>query len=245
MQFDDSHVDDETLALLALGEPVASASDLTHLDTCARCADEVSALRDVAQLARDAGPMVPPAPHVWTQISDELGLSVAAPAAEPTPVPAPTDATVTDISARRGPRQWRLVAAAAAVGVLVGGTGVWWRTTQEAPQDIVATAALEPLPGWNATGSAVVETSSDGRRVLIVDLDKSEVSDDGFREVWLATSDVTGMISIGALDGSSGRFDLPAGLDLEEFNTIDVSQEQFDGNPAHSADSIVRGVLRA
>jgi hypothetical protein len=57
--------------------------------------------------------------------------------------------------------------------------------------------------------------------------------------------DVSGLVSLGTLDGSSGRFDLPAGLDLDQFSVVDVSEEQFDGDPAHSGDSIVRGPLEA
>ena len=75
--------------------------------------------------------------------------------------------------------------------------------------------------------------------------DKSEASQGGFREVWLLTPDVKGLVSVGTLAGPSGRFALPAGLDLAEFSVVDVSEEQFDGNPAHSGNSIVRGALRA
>ena len=81
--------------------------------------------------------------------------------------------------------------------------------------------------------------------MLVVDLDQSESSEDGFREVWLLKPDVSGLVSLGTLAGSSGRFDLPAGLDLDQFSVVDVSEEQFDGDPAHSGDSIVRGPLEA
>ena len=241
MSFDESHVDDEVLALLALGETAGTTADLAHIEECERCSDEVTALRSVVDAARSAGPLVPPAPHVWDRISDELGLSATTPSdADPAPV--------TDLSSRRtsrGPRQWRWIAAAAAVGVVVGGAGVWWRTTQTEPASVLATATLEPLPGWDAIGSAVVETSRDGTRVLVVDLDEQDAGDDGFREVWLLKPDVSGLVSVGTLAGSSGRFDLPAGLDLTQFSVVDVSEEQFDGDPAHSGNSIVRGALQA
>jgi hypothetical protein len=45
------------------------------------------------------------------------------------------------------------------------------------------------------------------------------------------------------LDGAEGRFDLPDGLDLTQFPVVDVSEEHFDGDPAHSGDSVVRGPL--
>ena len=63
------------------------------------------------------------------------------------------------------------------------------------------------------------------------------------REVWLIRSDASGLAGLG-LYGSSGRFAVPEGIDLDEFTLVDVSAEPVDGNPAHSGDSIVRGELR-
>ena len=153
-------------------------------------------------------------------------------------------APVVPLDSRR-PRAGRWIAAAAAVGLVVGGGATWWIANQPDAVTVIATAALEPLPGWDASGSAVVETLSDGSRVLVVDLEQSESSEDGFREVWLLKPDVSGLVSLGTLAGSSGRFDLPAGLDLDQFSVVDVSEELFDGDPAHSGDSIVRGPLEA
>lgn len=256
MPFDESHVDDDVLALLALGEPAASTSDLAHIEECERCTDELAALGDVVALARSGGPddaLVAPAPAVWDRIAGELGLSpgaqalaiAAAPersAAEPTESIAP----VVPLDSRRDrPRTWRWVAAAAAAGLVVGGGGAWWVANHDDPPTVLATATLEPLPGWDASGSAVVETAADGSRVLVVDLAEHDPSADGFREVWLLKPDVSGLVSLGTLTGTSGRFDLPDGLDLSQYSVVDVSEEQFDGNPAHSGDSIVRGPLQA
>jgi len=140
-------------------------------------------------------------------------------------------------------RRW--VAAAAAAGLVVGGGGAWWVANHDDTPTVLATATLEPLPGWDASGSAMVETGADGSRVLVVDLSHDAPSGEGFREVWLLKPDVSGLVSLGTLEGTSGRFDLPAGLDLSQYSVVDVSEEQFDGNPAHSGDSIVRGPLEA
>jgi RNA polymerase sigma-70 factor (ECF subfamily) len=43
--------------------------------------------------------------------------------------------------------------------------------------------------------------------------------------------------------GDEGRFTFPVGLDLDDFAVVDVSAEPFDGDPAHSGDSILRGEL--
>ena len=36
---------------------------------------------------------------------------------------------------------------------------------------------------------------------------------------------------------------VPAGIDPAQFALVDVSREPVDGEPAHSGDSIVRGLL--
>ncbi|QHT56193.1 anti-sigma factor [Cellulomonas sp. H30R-01] len=276
MRFDDEHVDDDVLTLLALGEDGASDAERAHVDACERCTAEVRTLADVAGLARTAGELVPPAPRVWDAIAADLGLAAGPDAgvASPRPVrapvpsddlsrPSPPPAVEQTPTARvpsgpaggddqpladvvpltRRPSRWRWVAAAAAVGVVAGAGATWWAGREPAPQ-VVASATLEPLPGWDAGGSAEVETRSDGSRQLVVDL-TGQVGGDGFREVWLLKPDVSGLVSLGTLDGPTGRFDLPAGLDLREFSVVDVSEEQFDGDPAHSGDSIVRGPLQA
>ena len=109
---------------------------------------------------------------------------------------------------------------------------------------VVAQVPLEALPGWSASGDAFVEQTPDGARTLVVTVD-GDTGDGGFREVWLIDRDVTRLVSLGVLDGTEGRFVIPAGLDLAEFPVVDVSEEPFDGNPGHSGDSIIRGVLPA
>ena len=82
--------------------------------------------------------------------------------------------------------------------------------------------------------------------MLVVDLDQSDaVRRRASARSGCSSPDVSGLVSLGTLDGTSGRFDLPAGLDLTQFSVVDVSEEQFDGDPAHSGDSIVRGPLQA
>ena len=107
---------------------------------------------------------------------------------------------------------------------------------------MLASATLEPLPGWSETGSAQVRTAPDGTRSLVVDLDDAP-GVEGYLEVWLLKPDVSGLVSLGTLDGTSGTFALPADLDLAQFPVVDVSDEPLDGDPAHSGVSVVRGAL--
>ncbi|MDT0164209.1 anti-sigma factor, partial [Actinotalea sp. AC32] len=127
--------------------------------------------------------------------------------------------------------------------VVVGGAGgAWWTGRDDVAQvPVLAEAALDPLPGWSAEGSARVEVADDGSRELVLTVDGGDA--DGFREVWLIDRDVTKLVSLGVLEGGTGRFVLPADLDLGEYPVVDVSDEPFDGDPSHSSDSIVRGIL--
>ncbi|MET0434923.1 MAG: anti-sigma factor, partial [Cellulomonas sp.] len=143
---------------------------------------------------------------------------------------------------RRGVRRgrWLLAVAAALVVGAVGG-GAVVAAVQRPAETVVAEARLDALPGWAASGDALLEEGADGTRTLVVRVSPTE--EDGFRAVWLLDRDATRLVSLGALDGDEGRFAVPAGLDLDEFPVVDVSAEPFDGDPAHSGDSIVRGAL--
>lgn len=235
------HVDDETLALLALGE-AASDADRAHVDACERCGDELATLTSAVAAGRGLTPadaLEAPSPQVWQRITADLGLGAPLTEAEP------GVGVVTPLRPARPRRTGWLVAAAAAAGLVVGGVGVQALNGVGTPDDagsVVARAALEPLPGWDASGAAVVEESDDGELTLVLTLD-GQPDDAGFREVWLIDRDVTRLISLGVLEGSEGRFTLPRGVDLADFAVVDVSEEPYDGDPAHSGDSIIRGIL--
>lgn len=259
-----THLDRDTLALLALAELELAAAEREHLADCPACTGELDALRRTVLIGRGAGTvdLIEPADAVWGRIHAELGLSdaVAAPprradAAGEETVPPPvaaevlpadaSDASVTELVPHRR-RNWVPVAAAACAVGLVGGIvgGAWWQSTREpAAAPVIAEAQLEPLPGWTGGGRAYVEELADGRRDVVVNVDATG-DDTGLREVWLLTPDATGLVSVGLLDGASGRFAIPAGIDLSRYPLVDVSAEPDDGDPTHSGDSIVRGALQ-
>ncbi|KUG60042.1 hypothetical protein AVL61_08770 [Kocuria rosea subsp. polaris] len=138
-----------------------------------------------------------------------------------------------------------LAAAAAAAALFVGGISVWGaqRVGLEPDPTVLATAELEPLAGYTARGSAEVDERPDGTRQLVVRTDPADV--DGFKEVWLLAPDAQRMVSLGVMAGDEAVFVLPENLDVGEFPVVDVSNEPIDGDPTHSGDSIVRGVLDA
>ncbi|WP_066043539.1 anti-sigma factor [Herbiconiux solani] len=273
-----THIDDEALALIALGDLTPDDGERAHLAACALCTEELAALTRTVGVGRAAEGIefVAPPAEVWSRIRSELRLGdedaagePAAPAvpAEPVAPAVPVDdspgaapvagpAPVIDLDAER-PRRRRprprfviLVAASALLFGLVAGAGigVWVQTSRQADAGVVlAGADLSPFPDWpDARGSAVIEENSEGVRQLVVDVDAATSagpSVDGLREVWLIRSDGTALVSVGYLEGSEGRFDVPEGIDLTQYSLVDISAETDDGDPGHSGNSIIRGEL--
>ena len=260
------HCTPEQLSLAALREPLPDA-DAAHLDTCARCREELASLRRgvdalaVPELAAP-GAAVPPPPRVWAAIAAATGVTAAprpeataaaapaAPAAVPPPPPAavpppaaptPEPAAVVPLRTRRS----RLLLAAAAslvVGVGIGAGAVALGTGDDEGL-AVAAAALDPLEDSGASGEARVVERADGTLVLEVDLTAAD-PERGFYEVWLLDEAVEDLVSLGIVRGGSEvALTLPSGVDLGEYPIVDVSVEPLDGDPGHSGMSVARGTL--
>ena len=247
------HIDPEILALIALGEPAGTPEDRDHLDSCGECSSELGLLRDAAAVGRstiDIQDLETPDDRVWSRISSELRLGQAAPssAARATPrerlVSAGAEPTLPlrPVVTLRRRVVVGIVSAAAAIALVAAGLFTWQYLRPE-PTILIAQAALDPFPDWpDARGEATIVRSPDGRSSIEVDLDTT-VGDGSYREVWLLSTDGTQLISLGVIDGSRTVLPLPDGVDLDVFTIVDVSREDFDGNPGHSGDSIVRGPL--
>ncbi len=137
-------------------------------------------------------------------------------------------------SRRRVP--W-IVGAVAAVVALVVGVAVF--VGRPAKTDVVASVTLDQL---GPAGSGTAELIDDGGqyrlKVATADLDPGE----GFLEVWVIDTEVSKLVSLGPAR-PDGTYDLPPGLDPEQFPVVDVSVEPLDGDPNHSGDSVLRGTL--
>jgi hypothetical protein len=94
----------------------------------------------------------------------------------------------------------------------------------------------------DATGSAEVVRTPAGNR-LVVDVSKLQPTPGHFYEVWLIDNDIKKMVSLGILDGSTGEFAIPDGVDVSKYPIIDISVQQ-PGNPKHSGDSVLRGTIK-
>lgn len=243
-----SHLDPDRFAAVALGE-APSADEQAHLAACAECALELAELEHTITIGRSTmslGELESPPERVWGNILDEVRRSESAPVATMTAhasgeeVGPPRPAAPVATPRRRGYRL--LFALAASTAVVLAVVGVW---SLVRPAQVVelASATLNAFPEHpGASGSAVVVESADGDTRVRVELDAS-VPDDGYREVWLITADASALVSLGVLDGRGGEFAVPAGIDIDEYVLVDISQEEDDEDPGHSGDSIVRGEL--
>lgn len=228
------HIDPDDLSLLALGEHLEGVEE-GHVVACQQCRDELDALRGVVSQARTIEPEdtpVAPPPRVWEAVAAELSIRAGAqPRAEQ-----PTGRLL-------GRSRTPLLAAAAALVGIVFGAGL---TALIAGNDddggqVVARTRLAALPDHSGSGEAsVVGTGS--ARVLVLDV-SGLTRGSGFYEVWLLDADAQRLVSLGLLDGSTGRFPLPPQVDVAQFPVVDISLEPVDGDPAHSGDSVVRGTL--
>lgn len=256
------HCDPATLALLALGEPVGDA-DRYHLEQCSVCQTQADQNRAVVRAARTVTPedqLSDPPEEVWSRVGQELGLR-----SDLRPfVPPPDTSTDTDEPNVISLDQWRQrssalkrkagawTVAAAVAGIAVGALGVAGVAGlpdgggQATP---IASSGLSVVPVADG-GTLESDPAATGEAVLVeqdgqsyVEVNASRLPElGGYYEVWLIRSDLSGMISLGALTaGSQGRFTVPAGIDPDEYAIVDVSAEQLDGDPTHSRESLLRG----
>ena len=193
---------------------------------------------DLLRSDPEATALTSPPPEVWDAIRRELAEDPAASEA------APQGSAVVPLAARRDRRRpWTWVAAAAVVGALLG-SGVTWAVTQQDGSDrtTTATSDLVPLGDHSTTGTISLTGSGADARVSLENV--SDVPEGpGFVEVWLLDAETGGMVSLGRAGrrpGFLGGARRPRPLGVHQ---VDVSREPYDGDPAHSKDSLARGRL--
>lgn len=191
-----------------------------------------------------------PPESIWESIQAEVEgtatVGDAAVASEPPPPgPADSDAVVVDFESsrrRHRPALQFIGLAAAAIIVIVVGLGVVLTAGSDKDDEVLAAAALARLDNDEVVGSAEL-VGPDDELELKLDLPDDVDPGDGYFELWLINDEVTELVSLGPLTGDTAA--LPAGLDAADFPIVDVSFETFDGDPAHSGNSLVRGRLEA
>jgi hypothetical protein len=245
------HVNPEVVALMAISDPDVTSGDRAHIYACDSCRAQLEQLSHVVALARSTpllDELSAPSAAVW----DRIAAAVRA-TAVPTEDRAPrsSDHHVrprsrnhrADRSRRRTvPVAVTSIVAAIALLVGIGGGIVVLDFHPRPPEAVVAATTLQALPNWpTARGEAMVENTSSGQRELVVNLSSVPASVGAFREVWIMSSSLKKLISLGVLVGDSGRFAMPADISMDAYPVVDVSEQPDNGNPAHSGNSIVRG----
>ncbi|MDN5933823.1 MAG: anti-sigma factor [Pseudonocardia sp.] len=103
------------------------------------------------------------------------------------------------------------------------------------------------VAGGGGAGRATLVVR-DGVREIVIRVD-GVIAPPGsdYLEAWLMNPAGSGLISLGALardgGGYRGTFTVPGDLPMDRFPTLDVSAERFDGDAAHSRESLLRGTL--
>ena len=241
-----THLDPDRLADRALGtDDPLTAAEQNHLAGCAECRDELAELSRIAELGRNperVAHQLVPTEAMWQSIQVQLATETPATTEAPAE-PAPSSPTVTELPRRTPrPRSWLLMAAAAVVGLIIG-AGVTTVAVRDRVE-VTSSTALEALPGQTGQGTAEL-VNDRGRPELRVQID-APPTPDRYKEVWLINTDGQRMYPLGVLpDDGRATYPLPPALagQLQGFSIVDVSIEPYDGNPAHSRQSQVRGTL--
>ncbi|MFF5453908.1 anti-sigma factor [Streptomyces sp. NPDC012950] len=239
------HTDEETLAMMALGEETDPSASL-HLYECDHCRREYDSLRRIVTVMRAPGPVehepLLPSDDVWNSIAAELQVPDRA-------IPLPARDGTTGSTRRTGPGALRrtkrfpvvLAACAALFGAASGSALTWWLTRPDAPVER-AVADGRQLDSLRANSAGYAHLKSDtGERSLEITV-RGLPPTAGYFEVWLMDRTHTKLVSMGVL-GPDGHavLPVPATIDLNEYSVVDVSLQAYNGKPDHSGDSIVRG----
>ena len=268
-----AHPTPDTLALIALDEDV-DAQVLEHVGRCDVCFAEIGSFQQVVAVGRSLGPedrLVAPHPRVWSRIAYAItdGRVIPLPGAvtlhQRAPVVPPAEpgpVALGGLAARTGEaeqrttpdrvplrrRRWFLAAAAAAVALVVGVAGGFGlRGLLTRTPDVVSATQLNALPQFaGASGTAAVEKDPGGLRTLVVTMQMpADLHPVGTLEVWMSDTRATNMVEMGTMPGLSGRFPIPATIDLASHPIIDISLEPPDDtDPSHSDTSVLRGRLQ-
>jgi hypothetical protein len=153
----------------------------------------------------------------------------------------------------RAPRRRRrmltlrpLVAAGLALLLLAIGVGAGRLLGEGGGPDRGRVLALDPVEpaGGSAHGTATILAHGGRARFVVRDLKPS--ANGGFYELWLMNS-ADDLVSLGSFRvPASGKADVtvPLPADPDGFAALDISAEPADGNPAHSASSVLRAPLK-
>ena len=198
-----------------------------------------------------------PSTGTWDSIISELGLGTVGPQMAHGPItpqiPAPRSGNGDGNGNGNGNKVvfGRRALLTGLGGLVVGallGAGVTRVIPQktEAPADPVKSAVLTPLEREDEELGVAELRPLDAGYSLAVDVPAGAEHPGGYIEVWLINVDLARMVSVGVFAaGSSAQFYVTDALVDEGYLVVDLSNEEFDEEPRHSGDTIMRGELRA
>ncbi len=131
-----------------------------------------------------------------------------------------------------------------AIGSQLGDEGA--TTPTSSPQQIVSSSELRPAgkAGSGSRGSARVIGADGGDQSLAVSVaDMPATAPGRYYELWLMSGQGK-LISVGGFKvGSAGarNVEVPLPVDPADYRLIDISLERVNGDPGHSAVSLLRG----
>lgn len=132
------------------------------------------------------------------------------------------------------------------VGAAVGAGGMRLVQGDATPAVPVKSAVLTPLEKEDEKLGVAELRPLDVGYSLAVDVPKGAEHPGGYIEVWLINVDLARMVSVGVFAaGSSAQFYVTDELINEGYLVVDLSNEEFDEEPRHSGDTIMRGELLA
>lgn len=185
-----------------------------------------------------------PSEGTWESIASQLGFATAgAPGAPDSAAPRADSPPAGRVSRRNLFTGLGGLLVGAALGA--GGVKIAQDATQ--PREVpVKKAVLTPLERDDEKlGVAELRPEGVGYS-LVVDVPQGASHPGGYVEVWLINVDGKRMVSVGVfVAGTAAKFHISDALIEAGYLIVDLSNEEFDDEPRHSGDTIMRGELRA
>jgi hypothetical protein len=194
----------------------AGDEELAHLDSCAACRDERSALQTTRRALSGRAMWAEPAPHLADQVVAMISGLPAATAEEPT----------------RRAKAWRRLAAVAAVVVIAIGLGI--ATRPPAPDWEVAMPGTDAAPG--ATASVKGWNEEGGTRLLLNVSGLPDAPAGSVYEFWLTRDAVH--VSAGTFT-AAGDVELWVGVTRRDYPRLWVTLETLDEDESLSGINVM------
>lgn len=141
-------------------------------------------------------------------------------------------------------RRWSSAAlvVAALLGAVLVAIATWSWPDTGVKGELVAETELVGLSS-TVDGALATVSEVDGRRMLRIEAGDLPDVADGFAQVWVLDQSLDKSVPIGVLGAEVTELWLPDTLNLTSYPIVEVSQEPFDGDPAHSGRTLWRGEL--